>query len=245
MSDVRRKAVGEENIKVPRHVAVIMDGNGRWAAKRKQPRLAGHREGAKSVEATIRAAADLGIEFLTLYAFSVENWSRPRSEIKGLMGLLLKVLRDYEKTMEKESIRVVPIGRLADLPPEVASQLERTARATVHNKRLTVLLALSYGGRVEITEACRELARKAVAGSIRPEDIDEGMISSHLYTAGFPDPDLLIRTSGEMRLSNFLLWQASYTELFITPVLWPDFRKKHLQEAVAEYNKRQRRFGGV
>lgn len=230
---------------VPRHIAIIMDGNGRWAGRRKLPRLAGHREGAKSVEETIRAAAELGIEFLTLYAFSVENWSRPQSEVKGLMGLLVRVLKQYQKTLGKEGIRVVPIGRLSDLPPDVARQLDETVKATANNTRLTVLLALSYGGRVEITEACRALASLVMAGKIRPQDIDETAISNHLYTAGFPDPDLLIRTSGEMRLSNFLLWQSSYTELFVTPVLWPDFRKKHLVEAVAEFNRRQRRFGGV
>ncbi len=241
----RRSEAAMPASRMPRHVAIIMDGNGRWAARRKLPRLAGHRKGATSVEETIRAAAELGIEFLTLYAFSVENWSRPASEIKGLMGLLVRVLKQYQKTLGKEGIRVVPIGRLSDLPPEVARQLDETVKATADNKRLTVLLALSYGGRVEITEACRSIAQKAVAGKIKPQEIDEALISNHLYTAGYPDPDLLIRTSGEMRLSNFLLWQASYTELFVTPVLWPDFRKKHLVEAVNEFNRRQRRFGGV
>jgi len=245
MTLTRRSEAATPASRVPRHVAIIMDGNGRWAGKRKLPRIAGHREGAKSVEDTIRAAAEMGIEYLTLYAFSVENWSRPKNEIKGLMGLLVKVLRQYQKTLGKEGIRVVPIGRLSDLPPVVAGQLAETVKATEKNTRLTVLLALSYGGRVEITEACRSLAQLAVEGKIRPGDIDEAMISRHLYTAGFPDPDLLIRTSGEMRLSNFLLWQASYTELFVTPVLWPDFRKKHLAEAVADFNQRQRRFGGV
>jgi undecaprenyl diphosphate synthase len=241
----RRSDAATPASRVPRHVAIIMDGNGRWAARRKLPRLAGHRKGATSVEETIRAAAELGIEFLTLYAFSVENWSRPAGEIKGLMGLLVRVLKQYQKTLGKEGIRVVPIGRLSDLPAEVAQQLDETVKATAANKRLTVLLALSYGGRVEITEACRSIAQKAVAGKINPRDIDEALIAGHLYTAGFPDPDLLIRTSGEMRLSNFLLWQASYTELFVTPVLWPDFRKKHMVEAVDEFNRRQRRFGGV
>lgn len=229
----------------PRHVAVIMDGNGRWAARRSLPRLKGHEQGAKAVEDTIRAAAEIGVEYLTLYAFSVENWSRPKTEIRGLMVLLIRTLREYSEKLGKEGIRLQAIGRLDDLPAEVRRELARATEATAHNSKLTVILALSYGGRVEITEACRALAAQAAAKKIRPAEIDEAMISRHLYTAGIPDPDLLIRTSGEMRVSNFLLWQMSYTEMFITPVLWPDFRAKHLKEAVAEFNRRQRRFGGV
>jgi len=229
----------------PRHVAVIMDGNGRWAARRSLPRLKGHEQGAKAVEDTIRAAAEIGVEYLTLYAFSVENWSRPKGEIRGLMHLLVRALRNYTEKLGKEGIRLRAIGRLDDLSPEVRRELDRAVAATAHNTKLTVILALSYGGRVEITEACRALAALAAAKKIKPGDIDEAAISAHLYTAGVPDPDLLIRTSGEMRVSNFLLWQMSYTEMFITPVLWPDFRAKHLKEAVAEFNRRQRRFGGV
>jgi undecaprenyl diphosphate synthase len=229
----------------PRHIAVIMDGNGRWAARRNLPRLKGHEEGAKAVEDTIRAAAEMGVEYLTLYAFSVENWSRPKTEIRGLMLLLIRTLREYTDKLGKEGIRLQAIGRLEDLPADVRRELTRAIEATAHNTKLTVILALSYGGRVEITEACRKLAALAAAHKIKPADIDEAMISRHLYTAGIPDPDLLIRTSGEMRVSNFLLWQMSYTEMFITPVLWPDFRAKHLKEAVAEFNRRHRRFGGV
>lgn len=229
----------------PRHIAIIMDGNGRWAARRSLPRLKGHEQGAKAVEEAIRTAAEIGVEYLTLYAFSVENWSRPKSEIRGLMLLLVRALREYTEKLGKEGIRLRAIGRLDDFAPEVRSELDRAIAATAQNTRLTVILALSYGGRVEITEACRALAAEVAAKKIKPADIDEAAISAHLYTAGVPDPDLLIRTSGEMRVSNFLLWQISYTEMFITPVLWPDFRGKHLKEAVAEFNRRQRRFGGV
>jgi undecaprenyl diphosphate synthase len=243
MSLARRAAAPPAGI--PRHVAIIMDGNGRWAARRKQPRLKGHEQGAKAVEDTIRAAAALGVEFLTLYAFSVENWSRPKSEIRGLMILLIRTLRHYTEKLGKEGVRLRAIGRLEDLPADVRKELDRAVSATAQNTKLTVILALSYGGRVEITEACRAIAEEAVQRKIKPAEIDEALISSRLYTAGVPDPDLLIRTSGEMRVSNFLLWQMSYTEMFITPVLWPDFRAKHLEEAVTEFNRRQRRFGGV
>jgi undecaprenyl diphosphate synthase len=229
----------------PRHVAIIMDGNGRWAKSRRLPRLKGHEEGSHAVEHTIRAAAEMGVQVLTLYAFSVENWTRPKLEIRGLMLLLIRSLRNYTKKLGKEGIRLTAIGRLSDLPAPVRKELERAIAATASNTRMTVVLALSYGGRVEITEACRKIAALAVEKQISPADIDEALISNHLYTRGIPDPDLLIRTSGEMRVSNFLLWQMSYTEMFITPVLWPDFRAEHLLEAVTEFNRRQRRFGGV
>lgn len=245
MSQAGRGAAGASSSKVPQHVAIIMDGNGRWAAKRQLPRLKGHEQGGKAVEGAIRAAADLGIRYLTLYAFSVENWSRPKSEIRGLMLLLIRTLRDYTEKLGKEGVRLTAIGRLDDLPADVRQELARAQAATAANTGLTVVLALSYGGRVEITEACRRIAAEAAAGKLRPEEIDEAVVSSHLYTAGMPDPDLLIRTSGEMRVSNFLLWQISYAEMVILPVLWPDFRAKHLREAVDEFNRRQRRFGGV
>ncbi len=231
--------------KVPGHVAIIMDGNGRWAARRKLSRIEGHKQGGKAVEITIRAAAGLGIRYLTLYAFSVENWNRPKSEIRGLMRLLIQVLRDYSTKFEKEGVRLRVIGRIADLPDDVLKELKQAEARTAHHTGMTLLLALSYSGRVEIAEACRKLAEQVQAGKLRPSAIDEEAVAGALYTAGIPDPDLLIRTSGEMRVSNFLLWQISYTELYLTPVLWPDFRGKHLEEAVAEYGRRQRRFGGI
>jgi undecaprenyl diphosphate synthase len=230
---------------VPRHVAVIMDGNGRWAEKKRLPRIEGHKRGAKAVEECMTAAAEAGVEYLTLYAFSVENWTRPRGEIRALMELLRGTLVRYEAKMMEEGVRLQAIGRLGDLPEGVRGQLERTMERTAGGRRLTLVLALSYGGRVEIVDACRSLAQEVRAGRLEPEAIDEKAVAARLYTRDIPDPDLLIRTSGEMRVSNFLLWQLSYTELFISPVLWPDFRKKHFLEALEDYRRRQRRFGAV
>jgi len=231
--------------RVPRHVAIIMDGNGRWAAQRQLPRIEGHRRGTQAVEKTLEAAVEAGVEYLTLYAFSVENWSRPGMEVQALMMLLIETLKHYEKKLMEQQIRLRAIGRLQDLPEDVLRQLKKTEEATAGNTRMTLLLALSYGSRVELTEAIRDLAERARAGELDPASIDEKMISGHLYTAGIPDPDLLIRTSGEMRLSNFLLWQLSYTEIYVTPVFWPDFGREDFFKAVAEYSNRHRRFGGV
>jgi undecaprenyl diphosphate synthase len=231
--------------KVPQHVAIIMDGNGRWAKQHKLPRLSGHEAGRKSVKTVTMAAMEHGVRYLTLYAFSVENWQRPRDEVQGLMGLLRGVLREELAEMGREGIRLRAIGRLQDLPGAVREELEAAIENTKTNTKLDLILALSYGSRVEITEATKAIAREAKAGRLDPETIDEKTITAHLYTHDFPDPDLLIRTSGEMRVSNFMLWQISYAEIYVTPVLWPDFGKKEFAAALADFAKRDRRFGGL
>jgi undecaprenyl diphosphate synthase len=231
--------------RIPRHVAVIMDGNGRWAKSRSLPRIEGHRRGTESVETVIRAARETGVEYLTLYAFSVENWSRPAAEVKSLMLLLMESLKRYAKELADNQIALKAIGRIGDLPGNIRRQISITEQKTARDARMTLLLALSYGGRVELVEAVRKLAERVKAGQLQPGEIDETLMSGQLYTAGIPDPDLLIRTSGEMRLSNFLPWQTIYTELYVTPTLWPDFRREDFFAAIGEYNKRERRFGGV
>jgi len=230
---------------VPRHVAIIMDGNGRWAKQHHLPRLSGHEAGRKSVKQVVQAAIDHGVKYLTLYAFSVENWQRPREEVQGLMGLLRGVIREELNEMGKEGIRLRTIGRRQDLPEAVREEVEAAIEKTQNDSRLDLILALSYGSRVEITEAVQSIAREVKAGSLDPEKINEKTVTSHLYTKDIPDPDLLIRTSGEMRVSNFLLWQISYAEIHVTPVLWPDFGKKEFGEALADYARRERRFGGL
>jgi len=230
---------------VPRHVAIIMDGNGRWAKLHHLPRLSGHEAGRKSVKQVVQAAIDHGVKYLTLYAVSVENWQRPREEVQGLMGLLRGVIREELNEMGKEGIRLRTIGRRQDLPEAVREELEAAIEKTQNHTRLDLILALSYGSRVEITEMVQSIAREVKAGSLDPEKINEKTVTSHLYTKDIPDPDLLIRTSGEMRVSNFLLWQISYAEIHVTPVLWPDFGKKEFGEALADYARRERRFGGL
>ena len=230
---------------IPRHVAVIMDGNGRWATTRGLPRVAGHGEGVKSVRAVVRAAGELGIEFLTLYAFSSENWKRPHQEVSTLMTLLERSIeRELPELMER-NVRFRVIGRADGVPARVGERINRLIETTSRNTGLTLLMAFNYGGRDELVDAVRALAREVQSGRLRPEDIDEVRVSSALYTDGIPDPDLLIRTSGELRLSNFLLWQVAYTELWMTPTLWPDFRKPQFFAALEEYARRHRRFGGV
>jgi undecaprenyl diphosphate synthase len=231
--------------RMPLHVAIIMDGNGRWARQRRLSRLRGHRAGVESIRDIVRASGELGIRYLTLYAFSVENWRRPAREVSALMRLLIRFLRTEERELARNNVRLEAIGRIGGLPADVQEQLAKTRTATAGNTGLTLVLALNYGGRAEITDAVRELCRNAARGELSPENVDEALISRSLTTAGMPDPDLLIRTSGEMRLSNFLLWQASYTEIYVTPVLWPDFRREHLMEALEEYARRERRYGGV
>jgi len=231
--------------KVPQHVAIIMDGNGRWAKQHKLPRLSGHEAGRKSVKTVTMAAMEHGVRYLTLYAFSVENWQRPRDEVQGLMGLLRGVLREELAEMGREGIRLRAIGRRQDLPGAVREELEAAIENTKANTKLDLILALSYGSRVEITEATKAIAREAKSGRLDPETIDEKTITAHLYTHDVPDPDLLIRTSGEMRVSNFMLWQISYAEIHVTPVLWPDFGKKEFAAALADFAKRDRRFGGL
>ncbi len=229
---------------VPRHVAIIMDGNGRWAKRQGLPRGKGHEEGAESVRAVMRAARDAGIQYLTLYAFSVENWIRPKTEIDGLMKLLAHFLKRYEHELHENKVRLRVIGEMGDLPKQVRSNLSAVMERTEEYDR-QLILALSYGSRTEITHAVRRIAEGVKAGDIVAEDINEDLIAAHLYAPDVPDPDLMIRTSGEMRLSNFLLWQLSYAELYITEVLWPDFREAEFTEAVAEFGRRQRRFGDI
>ena len=231
--------------RIPRHVAIIMDGNGRWAKARGWPRIKGHEEGAQSVRAIIRACRNAGVEYLTLYAFSVENWVRPKDEIDGLMKLLVRFLRDQEHELHENKVRLRLIGRIGDLPDAVQKELARVVKATGHYTEGNLVLALSYGGRTEIAHAARQIARRAKAGELDPESVDEKTVAAHLYAPDIPDPDLLIRTSGEMRISNFLLWQISYAELYVTTVLWPDFREEEFKKALAEYAARHRRFGDI
>ena len=228
---------------LPKHIAIIMDGNGRWAEKRSLNRIAGHRMGIKRAKEIIRACRELGIEVLTLYAFSTENWNRPRREISTLMSLLKRFLSAEGKTLVKNNIRLNAIGSLEDLPGDVRDVLNEVMQLSRHNTGMVLNAALSYSGRNEILQAVKNICRGVSAGSLDPSLIDERLFSDHLYTAGLPDPDLLIRTSGEYRINNFLLWQTAYTELYITGTLWPDFTKKDLHRAIADYGKRERRFG--
>jgi undecaprenyl diphosphate synthase len=222
-----------------------MDGNGRWAKAKNMMRVAGHRAGAESVRDIVKAAGEFGVKYLTLYAFSVENWQRPKTEISTLMSLLKNFLRDELPEMMKNNVRLQAIGRLSDLPEFVRDQLHECIQATRENTGLILILALSYSGRVEIIEAVHSIMREIKLGHLDSAQIDEQVFNHHLYTRYYPDPDLLIRTSGEMRLSNFLLWQLSYTEIYITTTLWPDFRRQHFAEAIIDYGNRQRRFGSL
>jgi undecaprenyl diphosphate synthase len=231
--------------RLPRHVAVIMDGNGRWASLRHKRRVEGHRAGIASVRDVVETSARLGLQVLTLYAFSVENWKRPRSEVSVLMGLLKRYLRMELRTLLDNNIRFQVIGRMADLPPDVQAELKRGMEKTAACTGLLFNIALNYGGRAEITDAVRRLVKDAQRTGRDPASIDENQIASYMYTAGQPDPDLLIRTSGEMRISNFLLWQIAYAEIWVTDVLWPDFRRRHLLQAVVDFQKRERRYGGI
>jgi undecaprenyl diphosphate synthase len=226
---------------LPAHVAIIMDGNGRWAAQRHLPRVEGHRAGIDSVRDVVETSARLGIDVLTLYAFSMENWKRPRSEVNTLMMLLKRYIRLELSTLRKNNIRFQVIGRHEELPLDVQHELETGIRETAANSGMLFNIALNYGGRAEIVDA----ARRAIAAGVRPEDLDERRFGDFLYTAGQPDPDLLIRTSGEMRVSNFLLWQIAYSEIWVTETLWPDFRCRHLLESIVAYQKRERRYGGI
>src|SRR3954470_1316677 len=238
LSDVPRE-------KFPRHVAVIMDGNGRWAVRRGLERVKGHQEGARSVRAVVTECARLrkhfgGPDFLTLYSFSIENWKRPATEVSFLMQMYIDYLRSERATMMENNIRFQQIGRLENLPEPVLAEMQRTLEETKHNTGLTLVLALNYGSRAEIVDAVQAIAREVKEGKLRPDQIDEAAISSHLYTAGMPDPDLLIRTAGEMRVSNYLLWQISYAELFVSQTLWPDFGPTDLHEAIRSFATRNR-----
>jgi len=227
--------------RLPAHVAVIMDGNGRWAAQRHLPRVEGHRAGIESVREVVEGSARLGIQVLTLYAFSVENWKRPAAEVSTLMALLKRYLRLELNTLLRNNIRFRVIGRASELSPDIRGELEMAEKKTASNGGMLFNIALNYGGRAEIVEA----AKRAIASGVDPDELDEARFGSLLYTAGQPDPDLLIRTSGEMRVSNFLLWQIAYAEIWVTETLWPDFRKQHLLEAILAYQKRDRRYGGI
>lgn len=230
---------------LPRHIAVIMDGNGRWAKQHDQPRAFGHRQGAKAVRPIVTECARLGIEVLTLYSFSVENWKRPTDEIETLMELYAEYLEQERPTMLENNIQFAQIGRREGLPPHVLDQIDRTIEQTATNTGLTLVLAINYGSRAEIVDAVRGIARRVEAGEIGPDDIDEQTIDGSLYTHRWPDPDLLIRTAGEMRVSNYLLWQISYAELYVGEVCWPDFDLEQLRHALREYARRTRRFGAV
>ncbi len=229
----------------PRHIAIIMDGNGRWAQERKMRRILGHREGIASVREITTECARMGVESLTLYAFSVENWKRPSAEVRYLMKLLARFLVKERPTLMDHGVRLRAIGRLADLPEPALSALRRTEELTRENSGMLLRLALSYGSRAEIADALRQVAQDAKAGVLDPAEVDEETLRSYLYDPETPDPDLLIRTAGEMRVSNFLLWQISYSELYVSPVCWPEFRKPQLLEALRSYARRKRKFGGL
>lgn len=236
----------QENIdlnNLPKHIAVIMDGNGRWAKKKGGLRIFGHQNAIAAVRDTVEGAAELGVKFLTLYAFSTENWSRPEHEVNALMQLLVSTIRKETATLNKNNIRLQTIGDTASLPKSCRNELLEAITLTAQNTHMTLNLALSYSGRWDITQAMRKMAALVAAGELPADSITEQAVANHLSTAGMPDPELLIRTSGEMRISNFLLWQLAYTELYITDLLWPDFRREHLYEAILSYQSRERRFG--
>jgi undecaprenyl diphosphate synthase len=231
--------------KIPRHIAIIMDGNGRWAREKGLARIRGHEQGAESVRAVLRTCGEAGVQFLTLYAFSTENWKRPKAEVAALMKLLERFLKKETPELMKQNVRLQAIGRLTDLPASCQRQLHNTIETTSVNTGVTLILALSYSGRLEIIDGIKSLLDAVGKGHIDKAMIDVEMFSKHLYTRYYPDPDLLIRTSGEMRISNFLLWQLSYTEMYVTPKMWPEFRREDLLDAINEYSKRQRRYGGL
>lgn len=241
----RNKPVLEQGAQIPAHIAIIMDGNGRWAAKRGLPRSAGHREGANTLKKIVKASDKAGVKYLTVYAFSTENWTRPRDEVDTLMSLLLEFLRNADREIAGSNIRILVIGSEDGLSEEIKSEIAALQAKTRDNTGLTLVIALNYGGRNEITDAVKRIFQDCQKGGLRPEDINESLISSYLYTAGLPDPDLIIRPSGENRLSNFMLWQASYSEFWYSDILWPDFTGADLLQAISDYQKRNRRFGGV
>lgn len=236
-----KSQINLENL--PKHIAIIMDGNGRWAKGKGMPRVFGHKSGVKAVRETTEAAAELGIEYLTLYAFSTENWNRPAFEVKALMTLLVETIKGEVKTLNKNNIRLQAIGDISKLPEKSYKALLKAIDDTKQNTRMTLVLALNYSAKWEIMNAVKDLATQVESGKLKAEDLDENVFADALETKGMPDPELLIRTSGETRISNFLLWQIAYSELYFTPIFWPDFRKKDLFEAVLNYQQRERRFG--
>jgi undecaprenyl diphosphate synthase len=239
------KIPADPTIAVPRHVAIIMDGNGRWAAARGLPRVEGHRRGVEAVRRTVRAAADIGIQYLTIFSFSAENWTRPQSEIGELMGLLRRFIRNDLAELHRSGVRVRIIGERQGLAPDIARLLTEAEELTKENDRLTLVVAFNYGARQEIVRASRRMAEQVAAGKLKPDDIDVDRLSQALDAPEIPDPDLIIRTSGEQRLSNFLLWQSAYSELVFVPTYWPDFDRAALETAIREYQQRERRFGGL
>ena len=228
---------------LPKHVAIIMDGNGRWAKKQSKIRIFGHKVGVKAVRDTVEGAAELGLKYLTLYAFSSENWNRPKKEIDALMELLVNTILDETKTLMDNNIKLEAIGNLEDLPKKCLQNLNNTIEKTVNNTHMTLVLALSYSSKKEVTQAIKSIVKKVENGDLKSDEINEDLIQNHLYTHNIPDPELLIRTSGEQRISNFLLWQIAYSELYFTDILWPDFRREELYKAIVNYQKRERRFG--
>lgn len=239
------EAVLEHKDKIPVHIAVIMDGNGRWAEKRGLPRKAGHREGANTLKRIVTECDAIGIKYLTAYAFSTENWNRPKDEVDALMSLLLEFLKNADKELAGKNIRILVIGDTDKLSEEIRKEITRVVNNTAANTGLSLVIALNYGGRCEITSAAARIAKDVKDGRINIEDIDEKLFSEYMYTKGIPDPDLVIRPSGETRLSNFLLWQSSYSEFWYSNILWPDFSRNDLLEAVSEYQRRNRRYGGL
>ncbi len=240
-----KSEIKENSSAVPRHIAIIMDGNGRWAKKRGLPRTDGHQAGVRAVKKIVKAADQIGIGYLTLFTFSSENWLRPPYEVSALMQLLSETTRREIDELNENNVKLITTGPIEELPEEQYKILKEAAQKTKHNTGLVLNLALNYGGRDEILSAVRSIVKESLKGNIKPEDIDERMFSSHLFTRGLPDPDLLIRTSGEMRLSNFLLWQTSYTELYVTSTLWPDFDEEAFYMAILDYQRRERRFGKI
>jgi len=243
IKDVEDSIIDKNNI--PKHIAIIMDGNGRWAKVHSLPRIAGHKEGIVSVRAITKICGDIGVKHLSLYTFSSENWRRPKNEVKALMRLLLLTIRREIKDLNKNNVRLTTIGNMGDLPDDARKGMEEGLKITENNSGLNLILALSYGGRQEILKMVQSIARKALNGEIEPEKISEDNIVNELDTAKIPDPDLLIRTGGELRISNFLLWQIAYSEIYVTDIYWPEFREKELLDAVADFQARERRFGHI
>ena len=243
IKDIENSIINNNNI--PKHIAIIMDGNGRWAKAHSLPRIAGHKEGIHSVRAITKKCGDIGVKHLSLYTFSSENWSRPIKEVQALMGLLLLTIRREIKDLNKNNVRLTTIGNMGDLPDDARKGMEEGLKITENNSGLNLILALSYGGRQEILKMVQSIARKAVNGEIEPEKLSEGDIVNELDTAKIPDPDLLIRTGGDQRISNFLLWQIAYSEIYVTDTYWPEFKEKELLDAVANFQERERRFGRI
>ncbi len=242
---IKAREAGVDFSRLPQHIAIIMDGNGRWALQRGLPRLVGHRQGYRTVRRVVKDCAELGVKMVTLYTFSTENWRRPPDETSGLMALIEEAARQELRQMVINGIQVRVIGRMHELPASLQEELRRGIEITAQNSRLILNLAINYGGRAEIVDAVRAIAQRVRQGDLQPEEIDESTVRAHLYAPDMPDPDLLIRTAGEMRVSNFLVWQTAYSELWVTPTLWPDFRTEHLIEAILSYQQRVRKFGGI